>query len=295
MINYSFIIPHKNTPDLLQKCLDSIPRRDDVQIIVVDDNSDADKVDFEKFPGLDDPCVEVYLTKEGKGAGYARNVGLKHAVGKWLVFADADDYFNSVISEVLDTYSTKDFDLAIWRTSCLNLDTGQAGTRGQGLNTAFSQALSSGDIIRLLLVSTPIKGIYLSDVIKKNNIQFNECRWANDVVFSAKVAESVAKERVILIDRPVYCITEHSSYGLVSNGTYESHKVRFEQECESVSILRKSSIKELGFVYYWCFVSWFDIYKLYGLRKALILLPKAVKSCGIRFFKQFIDIKWNRV
>ena len=47
MINFSFIIPHKNTPDLLQKCLDSIPRRDDVQIIVVDDNSDADKVDFD--------------------------------------------------------------------------------------------------------------------------------------------------------------------------------------------------------------------------------------------------------
>lgn len=73
MIAYTFIIPHKNSPDLLQKCLDSIPRRDDVQIIVVDDNSDAGKVDFDHFPGLDDPTVEVYLTKEGKGAGYARN------------------------------------------------------------------------------------------------------------------------------------------------------------------------------------------------------------------------------
>ena len=49
MINYSIVIPHKNTPDLLQYCLDSIPVRDDVQVIVVDDNSDADKVDFEHF------------------------------------------------------------------------------------------------------------------------------------------------------------------------------------------------------------------------------------------------------
>ncbi|MCI6862195.1 MAG: glycosyltransferase family 2 protein, partial [Prevotella sp.] len=29
-INYSIIIPHKNIPQLLQRCLDSIPIRDDV-------------------------------------------------------------------------------------------------------------------------------------------------------------------------------------------------------------------------------------------------------------------------
>ena len=43
MYNYSFIIPHKNCPDLLQRCVDSIPERDDVQVIVVDDNSDDSK------------------------------------------------------------------------------------------------------------------------------------------------------------------------------------------------------------------------------------------------------------
>jgi cellulose synthase/poly-beta-1,6-N-acetylglucosamine synthase-like glycosyltransferase len=63
MINYSIIIPHKNIPQLLQRCLDSIPRREDVQIIVVDDNSDANKVDFANFPGLNDPYVEVVFVK----------------------------------------------------------------------------------------------------------------------------------------------------------------------------------------------------------------------------------------
>lgn len=40
---HSFIIPHKNCLVLLNRCLDSILTRDDVQIIVVDDNSDVDK------------------------------------------------------------------------------------------------------------------------------------------------------------------------------------------------------------------------------------------------------------
>ena len=106
-MNYSIIIPHKNTPDLLQRCLNSIPRREDVQIIVIDDNSDTNKVDFENFPGLNDPYVEVVFGKNEngrKGAGYARNLGLERANGKWIVFADADDYFTDCFNNVLDTY-----------------------------------------------------------------------------------------------------------------------------------------------------------------------------------------------
>lgn len=40
MINYSFIIPHHNGLILLNRLLDSIPQRSDIEIIVVDDNSD---------------------------------------------------------------------------------------------------------------------------------------------------------------------------------------------------------------------------------------------------------------
>src|SRR5690554_1026331 len=98
-INYSVIIPHKNIPDLLERCLQSIPIREDIQVIVVDDNSDPDKVNFLEFPGLNRKNTEVYFTKEGKGAGYARNVGLTKAKGKWLIFSDADDYFNECFND----------------------------------------------------------------------------------------------------------------------------------------------------------------------------------------------------
>jgi len=45
------------------------------------ENIDTTKVDFEKFPGLNEPRTTVIFTKEGKGAGYARNVGLERARG----------------------------------------------------------------------------------------------------------------------------------------------------------------------------------------------------------------------
>ncbi len=40
MINLTIIIPHFNTVKTLETLLDSIPEKDDVQIIVVDDKSD---------------------------------------------------------------------------------------------------------------------------------------------------------------------------------------------------------------------------------------------------------------
>lgn len=46
---YSIIIPHKNTIHLLERCVDSIPRRKDIQIIVVDDDSCVSKEEWSYF------------------------------------------------------------------------------------------------------------------------------------------------------------------------------------------------------------------------------------------------------
>lgn len=52
-ILYSIIIPHYNVPELLQRCLNSIPNLPSFQIIIVDDCSDGKIVDFRCFPGME--------------------------------------------------------------------------------------------------------------------------------------------------------------------------------------------------------------------------------------------------
>lgn len=49
-INYTIIIPHKNSSNLLLRCLKSIPDREDLEIIIVDDDSNPEIVDFNNFP-----------------------------------------------------------------------------------------------------------------------------------------------------------------------------------------------------------------------------------------------------
>lgn len=106
MITYSFVIPHHNTPDLLQRLVDSIPQRDDIEIIVVDDNSDNDK----KANICRSDVKIIYIDKaHTRGAGHARNIGMDAATGKWILFPDADDFYKPDFITVLDEYKAQSF------------------------------------------------------------------------------------------------------------------------------------------------------------------------------------------
>lgn len=107
-ILYSFIIPHHNNPDLLNRLIETIPCRDDIEVIVVDDNS----LDDLKPHDLRSDCKCYFVNAdETKGAGKARNIGMEKAQGKWLLFADSDDLYEKGFIEILDKYSSKDIDI----------------------------------------------------------------------------------------------------------------------------------------------------------------------------------------
>lgn len=103
----SVIIPHYKTPDLLMRCLATIPVRADVQVIVVDDCSPDAARYLTDYPELSRPYLEFYSTPQGGSASRARNLGLDYARGVWICFVDADDYvdegyFPTVLPEDCD-------------------------------------------------------------------------------------------------------------------------------------------------------------------------------------------------
>ena len=103
MITYSFVIPHKNVPQLLERCIASIPERTDTEIIIVDDNSENIK-EIENKSFTYRKNLQFIKLNESKGAGYARNLGITKATGKWLLFADADDFYTENLNLLLDKY-----------------------------------------------------------------------------------------------------------------------------------------------------------------------------------------------
>ena len=147
-IYYSIIIPHKNIPALLQRCLESIPKRDDTQILVIDDNSSPEIVDFENFPAPTKNETEVILSRESKGAGYARNIGLSKAKGKWLIFADADDFFSENLNDMMDKYKDADADIIFFLSESVNTDTlEEIESRGELYNVWLRKSVKKNRII----------------------------------------------------------------------------------------------------------------------------------------------------
>ena len=187
LINYSFIIPHHNTPDLLQRCIDSIPERDDIQIIVVDDNSDDDK-----RPIIQDDSVEViYLdSQQSKGAGKARNVGIQKAKGRWLLFADSDDFFDNNIYQKLDKYINSDADLILFKAHSVDNETLNEAKRHTGMNAKIDSCLSGQISVKelSLLVEVPWCKMIKYDFVRNCNITFDEVLASNDTMFSTKVS-----------------------------------------------------------------------------------------------------------
>lgn len=182
---YTFIIPHHNTPMLLNRCLDSIPERDDIQVIVVDDNSDEGKK-----PSIKRKDVELILldAEHSKGAGRARNVGLKHAKGKWLLFADADDYYKEGFIEILDEYKNKEIDALYFnfehrdgRTSKLLKD-----LFWKSYILQYDGSPTSIDLLKFRQ-NVPWTKMVSNAFMRKYQIKFEEVPNGNDILFSMLV------------------------------------------------------------------------------------------------------------
>ena len=148
-INYSIIIPHKNSTVLLERCLKSIPCRKDVQVIVVDDNSENQEELNAVVGGFSQ--VELILT-QGGGAGHARNEGLKYIRGKWVLFADADDFYNKNAFSILDNYINSDNDVIYFFANSLDVNTLLPTPREKDLQNIYekydSDNIRSADYIR---------------------------------------------------------------------------------------------------------------------------------------------------
>ena len=206
---YSIIIPHKNTPTLLVRCVASIPKRDDLQIVIVDDNSDPSIVDFDNFPIKNDDHTVVVFDKSGKGAGRARNIGMENATGEKFIFADADDFFNYCINEVLDEYKEDTTDIVFFNASSCDSTTYVHNTFRAVFLNEFIQGYKSNPKLNEYYLryesGAPWGKIIRKDLITNNHVTFQESIVNNDTKFSyttGHLAKSIKVDQ-----RAIYCVT----------------------------------------------------------------------------------------
>lgn len=98
----SIIVPIYGTEAYLPACIDSIRNQsyNNLQIILVDDQSPDNCPEFcDLYAKLDSRITVIH--QENKGVSGARNTGIAHAQGDYLMFVDSDDELYPQAVEVL--------------------------------------------------------------------------------------------------------------------------------------------------------------------------------------------------
>lgn len=194
-MNYTFIIPHKNSTELLERCVNSIPLRDDIEIIVVDDNSSP-----EERPTI---CREhlkiIYLTEhESHGAGHARNIGLKDAKGKWVLFADADDTYTEHLNDFLNKHVNNTAEVIYFNFNRIK--------KGHIVSSAcsFIEMTTENDKFKLQYrCFSPWNKMVKRSFLVQYDIKFEECPVGNDIFYTYQVAYW-AKDNIIADNTVIY-------------------------------------------------------------------------------------------
>lgn len=229
-MKYSIIIPHKDVPELLNRCLMSVPERDDIEVFVADDNSKPNNALKAKGYCESRKNVTFIPLTESKGAGRARNAGLDRASGQWLIFADSDDFFDEGFWTFVDSVVDADGgnDIYYFKVRGVDSDTLEPVKRGTNYNSYVKNLLAgkrhAEDRIRFFNM-VPWSKVYKHSFIKANNIRFEEVMASNDVMFATYAGAKAGK--IAAYDKVMYVVTSRSG-SLVKQTSSEVLRCRFD-------------------------------------------------------------------
>lgn len=208
-IKCSIIIPHYDIPELLRRCLNSIPERGDIQIIVVDDCSQCQSILESIVPELNRSNVEWYSTTEGGSAGRARNVGIDHARGEWLTFMDADDFFTPLLNDVIDSLPLHHEDVLYFHNKTVMSDDISQSSNRNIFDYHFRTYLTTGNEKPLRFEFDALWGkIVKKSLIDTYHLRFQEVRYSNDTFFSA--ALGVYAQKIFVSKEILYVVTQRA-------------------------------------------------------------------------------------
>lgn len=191
---YSIIIPVYNCQDYIGRCIESIinQKYKNYEIILIDDGSSDNSGTICDEYAKDNKQIKV-IHKKNEGVSAARNDGLNQVSGKYICFLDSDDYIDKNYFDTIDKIIEKHNEVEL-----INF-----GFYSEVENSKFE--LLSSDIINYKekYYNSQIKikkdfvnlwdntmlyniwnKIYLTKIIKENEITFPNYNWGEDVEFN---------------------------------------------------------------------------------------------------------------
>ncbi len=210
----SIIVPVYNAEDNIERLLNCLSNQSykNIEIIAVNDGSKDNSLKIMKKIALTDDKIKVFDKSNG-GVSSARNLGIKNATGKYLMFVDADDLITSdAVENCINSVS--DFDAVQFLMNSVYSD-GSVGLYANIYNDYNDGELDLNKVINLLLSGQVSCGsctyLYKTDIIKNKNLLFDEeLDYGEDFLFVLNYMLNI--DSITLIAKPLYqyCETETS-------------------------------------------------------------------------------------
>lgn len=188
----SVIVPMYNAEKYVKACFDSVANQtigfENIELIIVDDHSTDNSKNIALDFAKNYDNVKVLQTEKNTGiAGHARNIGVENATGKYLMFSDADDFYDLTACETLYNFmEEKNADFVT--ANYANAD--EDGTPWEkpifDVNKYGTFKLDSKDFINSFFVlnSSVCNKIFRREFVEKHQLKFLEGVPAEDAFFS---------------------------------------------------------------------------------------------------------------
>ncbi|MBR6690047.1 MAG: glycosyltransferase family 2 protein [Bacilli bacterium] len=115
-MKFSIIIPIYNAEKYIEKCLNSVFNQtyNNYELILINDGSKDNSESIIKKIIKKNKNI-LFFSQENKGQSVARNVGLEHATGDYIIFLDSDDYLDLNLLEVLNEHLKNNSNIDVLR------------------------------------------------------------------------------------------------------------------------------------------------------------------------------------
>ncbi len=199
MSNYVYVvIPNYNKANFIERCILSIIEQDYpyIKIIVIDDGSTDNSLEIIKQ--LKEQYDLQIITQFNQNAAIARNRGIEYITKGFVLFLDSDDYLErNVISKMVFAIENDETDMVIGGYTDLFSDGREKKYR------LSSNILNLSGVMGLSKESpVPSNKLFKYEIIKKNNLFFDNVRIGQDVNFYLKYL--IHCKTVSCIDENIY-------------------------------------------------------------------------------------------
>jgi len=206
----SIIVPVYNVQEYLSKCIESILNQTmkDFELILINDGSNDKSTKICDEYLLKDNRIKV-IHKKNEGVSIARNTGINISRGKYIVFADSDDHvYENWCYEMYKAIINNDKNMIITGITIHNTRNNNNITNYLNLNSDIDiSIIKKRDFFILYkkqLINYPWNKIYITEIIKKNNVHFKEnLKLGEDLLFNLEYLKFM-DEDIIVLNKPLY-------------------------------------------------------------------------------------------